>query len=141
MAEPGAMTAEAKKFILGLAFLGQEAPKELWVGLSRRRTLSGDEPTLADFARSEPPARLGYARQRLEPSDWRITRVSERSFEATSRETAFINPSDEPWPSVDLSFVATTQDGTGVLLGWSYLQTTRDVFRGDEVRLIERVRL
>ncbi len=141
---PG-MTEESKAWILGMAFKG-ERTSDLFLGLS----LAGISPesldelaasldanvvlkavndvTLENLVENEPVDARGYSRRRLEPDDWTIS--DELSVQVESVPVTFRNTGAEKWPSVNVAFLATAD---GILVAWTFLQATRDLFFHDEL--------
>ena len=132
---PGMMSKAAKRYFLSVLFAGDPAVEELWVGLARRPPID-KEVTLQALAALEPRGAEGYARQALRPENW----VLEGDTEVVSKELTFMNAGDETWPPVEVAFLATSRDDSGVLIAWSYLQQTRVLFKGDYIPFPFRVR-
>lgn len=124
MAEPGVITPEGHAYFLRIIFAGEKPAENLWVGLCKRPTTEQDLKTLTKL---EPRAST-YKRLRLNPADWRI-----EGQEATSKQIVYSNFSGQSWPTVDASFVATSEDDSGILLCWNYLRTSRTMLPGDEL--------
>ena len=124
---PG-MTEESKVWILGLAFKGDRA-SDLWLGLS---LLAENDPvTLENLVENEPNGARGYSRRRLDPDDWTIS--DELSVQVESVPVTFRNTGTEKWPSVNVAFLATSEDADGILVAWTFLRATRDLFFHDEL--------
>ena len=123
--EPGVWTPEGKKWLLEIAFLGK-TPGDLWGGLCRRPQ---GEIDLIKLTSLEPRGATGYKRKKLTLADWRLDGV-----QVVSKMVSFSNFSgDQLWPPLDVGFVATTEDASGVLLVWAYLRTTRTLMPGEEL--------
>ena len=125
MHEPGMMTEEAKRYLLGVVFQGKDIVNPLWVGLARRPI--GDKPELRAFAAGEPKAE-NYRRQSLGKEDWAY-----KDGQLKSIPLHFKNDSRQIWTGLDTIFLATTKDDTGILLAWGYLDHMRELFDGDEL--------
>lgn len=131
----GMATPEAQRLMLEIMFTGVEAPKELWVGLCRR-TVS-DRVDLKLLTSLEPRSAPGYRRQRLEPRDWQL----EGDGQVSSRVLRFSNSGNEPWPVMDISFLATSEDASGILLAWTWLPQGHALFREEVLLLPWQVRM
>ncbi len=123
---PG-MTEESKAYILGLAFKG-ETPADLWMGLA---LVDKETVTLMGLMNSEPNGATGYERRRLDSEDWSIT--NDLTIQVESVPVTFRNAGSEKWPSVNVAFLATSKGADGVLVAWSFLTATRDLFANDEL--------
>ncbi len=134
MAELGVMTPEAKRYVFDVIFRGQDPVRTLWVGLARRPL--DDRLDLATFSLTEPPPSTGYKRLSLPTVDWTWD-----GSVLVAKPRVFINLGREAWPRVDIGFLTTVESGTsGVLLGWSYLQHSRDLFPLDESHVPIRIK-
>lgn len=117
----GQFTDEFLGLFLRVVFKAEGAPKELWVGLARQSALAS--PKLADMAE---PKMVGYKRQRLTSEDWMVDGTT-----ALSRMVHWDNTQKDAWPPVDVYFLATSADGSGVLLDWKPLKARRELMTGD----------
>ena len=123
------MTPEAKQYLLSVLFRGVEPTKQLWMGLARRPL---DEITARTLTALEPIT--GYSRQTIFPLDWNLERET-----VVTQETMFVNTGRGIWPEVEISFLATSKDGEGVLLAWAPLEPPRVVLPGDRLGVAMRV--
>ena len=123
------MGMEAKAHFLSVIFRGKPAGTRLFVGLSAElRTIP---ETLTEAAVREPTAREGYSRQVLLNADW-----SFRGDDVlVSKAVIFRNGGRELWSPIYASFLATTEDNSGVLLAWAPLDRPRSLISGDELVL------
>ena len=121
---PG-MTEEAKSYVLGLAFK-QEPASALWLALS---VIGEQEISLALLEENEPATAPGYTRRRRTPDDWTITVDPLVGPKVEMAPVTFRNTGPDKWPPLNVVFL-TTGDR---LIAWSYLQTTRELFIGDEI--------
>jgi len=132
---PGMMTNEAKRYFLSIAFMGDPVIENLWVGLARRPPI-GEEVTL-DMLTALEAVGDGYYRQQLKPQSWRF----DGDLEIVSQELIFINPSSQSWEPLEVSFLATSRDDSGLLLGWSMLPQKTVIFQGDRYQIPIRMRM
>ena len=123
------MTPEAKQYLLSVLFRGVEPTRQMWVGLARRPL---DEITARSLTALEPAS--GYSRQTIFPLDWNLEGET-----VVTKETMFENTGRDMWPEVEISFLATSKDGEGVLLAWAALGPPRVVLPGDRLAVAMRV--
>ena len=122
---PG-MTDEAKRYVLGLAFK-QEQASDLWLGLSL--VSEADPVSLATLEENEPTGAPGYSRRRLGADNWPITVNEIDGPKVALSPVTFRNTGVDRWPKLNAVFLTTGDK----LISWSFLQTTREAFPGDEM--------
>ena len=112
------------------------AQGEAFIGLSTLQPASDEPPSLAAFSGTEPVSFIGYERQRLALGDWRV-----EAGRAVGPQVVWRNGDARPWPTLRSSFIATTQRGGGVLLGWSMLKAPRLLMNSDSLALESSINL
>ena len=126
--------AEAKAYFLSVVFLAKPVSERLFVGLSAATRVMPQ--TLVEAGAREPTRQEGYRRQALGKDDWTF----EGNGVIVSKAVTFRNDGRELWPELAFSFLATTEDNSGVLLAWAALDRARMQFPGDELVLPLRIR-
>lgn len=117
----GHMTQEARHLLLDILFHGVAAPSALWVGIAKAPDNMNDL-NLATLTQNEPSR--GYHRVEVQKSDWRFT----DALTIHAADIVFVNQSENPWPMVNLAFIATRPDDSGILLWWDYLKAPQLIF-------------
>ena len=119
--------SEQQKYQLEHSWLGLPPQTEFWVGLTRAMDIR--PVSLAAASLGEP--KVGYSRQKLEPSELRwngdILLASARSFANMGQAT---------WTPVGAVFVCTSRDNLGVLVAYEELDSFRET--GEERVLMTR---
>jgi hypothetical protein len=136
MASLGELSPEGTMLLLS-GLMGQELPKELYVGLARMPSL---DPDLKELAKLEIVG-LTYARQKIAAGDWRVMDSKKGWKGLQSRLLYFENRSNEPWPPADVSFLCTSEDDSGVLLLWQGLRVRRQLLPAEDIHFPWVIRL
>ena len=108
-----------------MAFRAEPAASRFYVGLARRPQT--DEIDLELLTSLEPKV-PGYKRAVLVTEDF-----SRDGRELVTKRFTFSNWDKLPWPPVDIGFVATSNDGSGILLGWFTLRVRRELMFQEEL--------
>ena len=116
MVNRGQMPKEARRYLMQVIYKGRQAESRFWIGLAESPGDPTIEPTLDLLTRQEPAG--GYGRQQVNRQDWTLT----PDLVLESPELFFTNLSEERWRTVDIAFLATSPDDSGVLLAWGFLQ-------------------
>ena len=124
------MSRELKLLFLEMLFKSMPVPSTLWLGLATAEFAV--EPTMGSLAAAEPLNSMGYDRMALRSFDWTIR---QNPLRADSEAVIFRNIGEERWPSVRTWFLATSQNGDGVLLASGRLRVTRVLMPGDTLEL------
>ena len=126
---PQEMTKAGKRLLWDSTFRGVPAPDAYYSGVCQRVASGVDLDTpngLAVLTRLEPAA--PYKRARITPSEWAM--VSDDLIKSPALQ--FTNDGDVVWNVLDIHFLATSPDDSGVLVQWGWLDLTTDLFpRGD----------
>ena len=109
---------------------------EAFIGLSTLQPAADEPPSLAAFSGTEPVNFIGYERQRVDMRDWKM-----EDGRAIGPQVVWRNGDARPWPTLRSSFIATTQRGSGVLLGWSMLKAPRLLMNSDSLALESSINL
>ena len=130
----GGLTPAAMRYMLDVTFRGKAPADRLFMGLSRRPP-PGAAVDLAELTRLEPRGAAGYKRASILAGAWRES--GELAIETPS--LTFENTGAQPWPTMEVGFVTTSEDGAGELLAWTWLRSPRLLLSGD--RLVIPARL
>lgn len=147
---PNLMPDQGEQWLLQVAFSeAASVPAAFYIGLTDETTpgSSIDEATtlagVADGTDGTEPSGNGYARQAVnsDATDW-IVEQDAGDYRARSKVVTF-TASGGPIPAtgaVDWMFLATTIDGTGVLISVVALSTGRIILDGDKLETSIRIK-
>ena len=123
-----------RRLLLNVLLGNQPTPDVLFLGLLTDLPPENALVELSAMEAREPTGVPGYERQRLERATWQCR---EDPIRAETDGAWFRNQGDRNWPQVRGAFIATSQDGEGVLLAWNALEdaigrpVTRMLLPGD----------
>ena len=109
---------------------------EAYIGLSTLQPAADEPTTIQAFSGTEPLGFVGYERQKVDLSAWKVV-----DGNAVGPVLQFRSGDQRPWPAIRSSFIATTDRGNGILLGWSLLRAPRLLMMNDRLELESSIRL